>query len=321
MNENEVNIRGFSWFGLVFIILLSIATCIIAFSSAVNYGAVLANDDNNLPDTRGSITFYLWVNVIVGFFALYIFLLFLYKLFFGNRNVYQDAFKKSLESAYAIGDINKIEQIHQCKDIGLQDEQSCSEFHNRKLKSDKVAYYLENARYVSDTVNTVSDIHETIYETNCELKEKAIECIKDTLEPMSTKELYVTGGVRSDEDIQKAKELSENIIQQNVEEVRNLNFEIEDTKKVINETGGFKYNFTEQNIKDKITELRNPVEANESESVEDKTTREAENKEKADKLQKSYNKYENKTKIKNKKVEELLSWGKPSKLKKSKKQS
>ncbi len=220
--EDEAYIRGFSWGGLFFIILLSLFVCVLCFYNATNYGAVLANKDKQLPDTRGSITFYLWLNVIIAVYALYIFILFLYKLAVGNKNPYKDILGGLINEAVSLNNFEEVSKLSDCKAIGFVNAEQCEDFNNKPLKIDKVAYYLENVRYVSDIVNDQVDIHENIYERACEIKDKAIDCIATKLEPLSTKELYKIGGVKGTEDLNKAKKLSEELIEKNVEDIKDL---------------------------------------------------------------------------------------------------
>ena len=231
----------------MFIILLSLFVCILCFYNATNYGAVLANTDEQLPDTRGSITFYLWLNVVIAAFALYIFILFVYKLAFGNRNPYKDVLGGLIKEAIAVKNFDEVKKFSDCKTIGLNADQ-CEDFNNKSLRSDKVAYYLENARFVEDIVNENSDIHENIYQRVCEIKDKAIDCIKKRLEPLTTKELYESGGVKEKEDLKKAKELSEKLIHKNIEEIQDLD------RKITAEPAGYSTyrNQTTEQIREKL---------------------------------------------------------------------
>jgi hypothetical protein len=322
-DDNEVNIRGFSWFGLLFIIILSIYVCVIAFQSAVNYGTVLDNDDDKLPDTRGSLTFYLWVNVIVGFAALYIFVLFLYKLFFGNRNVYKDAFEKTLKRAYAIGDIGEIQKINECKEIGFgKDVQACSEFHNTKLKAQKVSYYLENARYVGDNVGGVADIHETAYENLCELKDSAIDCIKDKFQPMSTEEIYKAGGVTTGSEFDAAKKYSRSLIQLNNGEIMELDKKIKNVEpnEIIDDILINNKKASEAKSDDfKAAEKAAETALNAAAAAAEQDSGETENKKKEEqKARKEVDKIK-KLKTREGKMAELLQWGKSSKVRRGRK--
>jgi hypothetical protein len=314
-SDNELYIKGFSWGGLIFIILFCLFVLIITLGSAYNYATVLDNDDDSLPDSRGSITFYLWVNVIVGVFAIYIFILYVWKFMFGNKNPYTDNFDSLKNYANGILDEKSKANIKVCQEIGLKDPEDCKEFSNKILKSDKVAYYLEKARYVADQVNDKVDIHENIYERLCDIKQKAAECIVENLETQVTKKLYEIGGVVGETELNGAAKIaSVKLITENNKDINQIQEDITELESQENLTN---YINAEGNNTENLTKNTKPEEKIEELNTRIQETQDNVEKQNLKATKKDFEKLVNKRTNKNIKVDRLLRW-EPEK-KKSKK--
>ena len=168
-------ITQFSRIGIFLSLILTITLSIISIINANHYNTILG-DSNNGDETlngvsRGTLFWFLWLNIILATISILLSFYFIYRFLFYGSITESVGIKKLNSALGSMADgqagnklMNSVTDAKYCKELGIKGDYytgDCAEY-VRKSDDGKVDYYLEKSFYIKD-----ADVNKKVKDTYC----------------------------------------------------------------------------------------------------------------------------------------------------------